>query len=115
MLPSVCALPDTLTNSLRLCRGSTCPGDVTQHSLPVACRDRGRARVEKYRVQYTRTGTPHQHIADAEPVLTLHYRPAYGPGVPGCTQGGRLADDIAITLRKVGGANGLWRIMQGAF
>lgn len=86
------------------------PCHVAHH----ACRDLGRARVEKYMIQYRFRSQSNVIYDGADPMLTLIYEPLYGP-VPGYKQGTPLGPEVRLILRKEGGEEGEWRVFRGIF
>jgi len=77
--------------------------------------EEGRTRVEKYSVKYKFEGQVGGTTMEGyDPVVHLNFQPVYGE-VPGYTAGHPLGPRITLTLRKLGGVNGEWRVMDGAF
>lgn len=76
--------------------------------------DLGRARVEKYAVEYQLVKELHRYWEEADPLVVLKFTPVYGK-VPGYTKGAPLGNPIEMTLKKQGGDLGEWRVLHGCF
>lgn len=77
-------------------------------------RELGRARVEKYKVQYKYVGEGAVQGRPNEQLYEVKFRPTYG-SVPGYQEGGALGPDVRVVVKKQGGAEGEWRVMNAEF